>query len=397
MHKRSSKPDNVDLFSLNLGGPLYQLYLFTRLAKRPLELCKRRTLVIILLAWAPLLLLTLLGGTAYNNVAVPFIFDIDVHVRLLGVLALLIIAEVITHKHIGIIVQQFLIRNIISLNHRTQFNVITASAMRLRNSAAIEILLILFVYTCGHLISKNVTSFDLSTWYGSKVNDIIQLTPAGYWYSYFSIPLFQFILVRWYFRIFIWYRFLWQVSRLSLKLNSLHPDRSGGLGFLTDSVYAFMPLLLAHTVMLSGMIMGRIINAGATLPEFSTEIIAIIIFLLILPLAPMLFFILSLVNTKRIGTLEYGIVANRYVNDFRHKWINSDSHNNNVAILGTADIQSLSDLGNSFDISNQMRVTPFGQKTIIMLLAVVVIPLIPLILTMIPLEKIIYNAIAIIL
>jgi hypothetical protein len=36
----------------------------------------------------------------------------------------------------------------------------------------------------------------------------------------------------WHVRFFIWYRFLWQVSKIPLNLIPTHPDRAGGLGFL---------------------------------------------------------------------------------------------------------------------------------------------------------------------
>ena len=44
-------------FSLMLGGPLYQLYLRTKLARAPLELLIRRMVDIPLICWLPLLLL----------------------------------------------------------------------------------------------------------------------------------------------------------------------------------------------------------------------------------------------------------------------------------------------------------------------------------------------------
>jgi hypothetical protein len=36
----------------------------------------------------------------------------------------------------------------------------------------------------------------------------LHLTIAGYWYAFISIPIFQFILLRWYLRFFIWFQFL---------------------------------------------------------------------------------------------------------------------------------------------------------------------------------------------
>ena len=77
----------------------------------------------------------------------------------------------------------------------------------------------------------------------------------------------QFLLLRWYFRLFIWARFLWQVSRIELKLMPLHPDRCGGLGFLASVSYAFSPLLLAQGVLLAGMMANRIFYMGAKLPN----------------------------------------------------------------------------------------------------------------------------------
>jgi len=36
----------------------------------------------------------------------------------------------------------------------------------------------------------------------------LKLSLSGVWYGYVSLPVFQFLLMRWYFRIFIWSRFL---------------------------------------------------------------------------------------------------------------------------------------------------------------------------------------------
>ena len=99
------------------------------------------------------------------------------------------------------------------------------------------------------------------------------LSLAGWWHALVSVPIFQFLLLRWYFRVFIWARFLWQVSRINLQLVPTHPDRVGGLGFLANVVYAFTPVLLAHGVLLAGLIADRIFFDGAQLPQFLVEIV----------------------------------------------------------------------------------------------------------------------------
>ena len=53
---------DTESFSLVLGGPLYQLYLRTRLAKPPLDLLLRRVIGLSLICWLLLLALSVLGG-----------------------------------------------------------------------------------------------------------------------------------------------------------------------------------------------------------------------------------------------------------------------------------------------------------------------------------------------
>jgi hypothetical protein len=195
-------------------------------------------------------------------------------------------------------------------------------------------------------------------------------------------------------------------------LNPLHPDRAGGLGFLANSVNAFAPVLVAHTVLLSGVIANQIWHEGAKLPEFKLEIAAIIAGLMLFVLAPLTFFVFHLSASKRAGTREYGILASRYVNDFRRKWIESSwsdaasgptdtadagsvGHGAGEPVLGTADIQSLADLANSFDVVREMRLMPIGRQAVVQLAIMLALPLLPATLTMIPLEEMIDRAVGV--
>jgi len=87
------------IFSLVLGGPLYQLYLRTKLTRRPLDLLLRRVVGISLFCWLPLLLLSLFSRHIMGGVAVPFLYDVDVHTRFLAAVPLLIAAEVVDLAH----------------------------------------------------------------------------------------------------------------------------------------------------------------------------------------------------------------------------------------------------------------------------------------------------------
>ena len=127
------------------------------------------------------------------------------------------------------------------------------------------------------------------------------------WYTFVSVPLFQFMLLRWYFRLFIWARFLWQVSRIDMSLVPMHPDRVGGLGFLSGTAFAFIPLAVAHGAVLAGMIANRVLHVGMPLTAFKVEIGVVFGFVECLVFVPLLLFAPQLAQAKRNGLREYGL------------------------------------------------------------------------------------------
>ena len=380
-------------FSLVLGGPLYQMYLRSHLIRSTGELAERRIVAFIVVTWLPLLFLTLAGGNAMSGAAVPFLFDLDVHIRFLLALPLLIGAELIVHQRMRVTVRQFIDRGIIAPEDRTRFDEIIASVMRLRNSAAIEITLIACSITFGYMIWRGSMSLHVGSWFAAiGPTGEESLTAAGWWYAFVSLNLFRFVLFRWYFRLVIWYVFLWRVSRLPLRLNPLHPDRAGGLGFIANSVFAFTPVLLAQTVFLSGVIGNQIWHEGMTLPAFQMEIAGAVVLLMAMVLAPLTFFVLKLSAAKRVAAREYGLVAMQYVDDFREKWMRG-RRSEGEPLVGSADVQSLADLAGAHDVLQEMRVLPFGRKTVVTLAIVVALPYSPLLLTLVPFEELVTRVI----
>jgi len=92
----------------------------------------------------------------------------------------------------------------------------------------------------------------------------------------------------------------------------------------------------------------------------------------------------SLAAVKRNGLREYSQFARRYADEFTQKWLR-DIPPRDETLVGSADIQSLADLGNSFDSVRSMSVVPVSRATIVQLVVVVLLPLVPLLLTLISL------------
>ncbi|MDB6112959.1 MAG: hypothetical protein JWR69_4709 [Pedosphaera sp.] len=390
---------NTDLtecsdFSLVLGGPLYRLWRRMGLAGDDLQLIRRRIVVLVPLAWVPLLLLSIAEGHLTDgSVKLPFLQDVAVHVRLLLALPMFILAEPFVHRRMRPIVGQFLSRGLIPDAARAKFDAAIASAMRLRDSVVVEVLLIAFVYVVGVvLIGRRPV---VASWYAVPMDGKLQLSLAGWWLGCVSMPLFQFLLLRWYFRLFIWARFLWQVSRIDLRFVPTHPDQCGGLGFLSWAANAFAPLLLTQGVVLTGIMANRIFYAGAKFAEFKLELIGLVAAAVFAILGPLLVFSPKLAAAKRVGLREYGVLAQSYVRQFDHKWLRGGAPAEEP-LIGSADIQSLADMGNSFAVVNGMKLAPFGMQTVLLLVVATLLPVSSLLLTMIPLEELLMRLVKVV-
>jgi hypothetical protein len=378
---QSGEPED---FSLVLGGPLFQLLRKAHLEGDALELLHRRIVASVVLTWLPLLILSILSGVVGGVGRVSFFHDIEVHARFLVALPILIAAELIVNSRIRPAVRRFIEWRIVLPEQKPKFHKAIDSALKIRNSVFVELALIAVVYTVGLLVWNSRTELGLVTWYalpGSRWN----LTPAGYWYVFVSLPLFQFILLRWYVRLLIWFRFLWQVNRIELNLIPTHPDRCGGLSFLGKSSYAFAPVLFAQGAMLAGVVADRVLYRGEALQSFRFQIGGFIVFFVAVVIAPLLMFSLQMARARRKGLADYGLLAQRYVESFDQKWVRESLPA--AELLGTGDIQSLADLGNGYQVIREMRVVPFGLQDISRLAIATAAPLSPLLLTIFSFEE----------
>ncbi|HTA55798.1 MAG TPA: hypothetical protein VK755_13730 [Candidatus Acidoferrales bacterium] len=345
--------------------------------------------ILPLLAWLPLLLLSTFDGKLLpGSVGTPFLFDLSAHIRLLVALPLFILAARMGEARILPTLQQFLARRIVFGSSVPKFEAAVASAFRLGDSIAADLLIIAIIYFFDTLVARRTyVANDVSTWYAAAAAAGSHLNPAGICYAYFSLPIFQFVLLRWYLRLFIWARFLGQVSRLKLNLVPTHPDRVGGLGFLIMGTQVFALFAMAHGALLAGWLSTRVIIAKASLTEFKGEIVAIVAFVLFLTIAPLTVFARPLNRAKRRGVIEYGALAARYANEFRDKWIVPES-DCEEPLVGSADIQSLADMAGSYEIVQTMRNVPITAQMIVGFAVATLLPVAPLVLTLMPLSEI---------
>lgn len=115
----------------------------------------------------------------------------EAQTRFLVALPLLIAAEVLVHKQLRLIVWQFIDRDIITDKALPRFWDAIASAIKLRNSVPIELILLLLAFLGGQYLWSTVTilgqiASEGGSWYASVDRGDIHLFPAGYWYIFIS-------------------------------------------------------------------------------------------------------------------------------------------------------------------------------------------------------------------
>jgi len=302
---------------------------------------------------------------------------------------LFMLTEVWAHQELPPIVRRFVLDGLAAPAERPRFEAAIESASRLRNSAVAELLLLALVYGVGvAVLWRTQFALDVSTWYASADGGPPRLSLAGWWMALVSMPVFLFLMLRWCFRLLIWTRFLWQVSRLNLDLEAAHPDGMAGLRFVTVTEHAYRPFLLAFGSVLSAMIANRILYTGAALIDFKLEIVGTVILVLFVVLGPLLVFTPNLRSARRRGIAEYGALGQRYAREFRKKWT-GDHPAADEPLIGSADIQSLADLHNAYLVVEEIPIVPFRVRNLLLPALTVLLPLAPLLLTTFSVEELI--------
>jgi hypothetical protein len=373
-------PVDVAIFE---GGPFLHLWRHPESATPRMGPLYLRTILVPVIAWLPLLALSIWSGLAWSGTPVPFLYDFEVHGRLLLALPLLLIEERHADRILIPALGIFLERRIIRADDRMRFKDILAWMGAWNRSYLVLVILIVTVYVTGHLIWVQGLITQVATWYGERSDSKLHLTLPGYWYAWVAIPLFQFILYRWYFRLLLWWGLLMKIARLDLHLIATHPDRAGGIGFLGEKIYAFVPFLIAQGIMAAGLFSNRIFYGQRQLQQMWPELVTFGVFVGVLVLGPLTAFTWPLILAKRNGRAAYNLLAVRYVEEFERKWMRGGAPETE-ALVGNPDIQSLADLAGGAEVVRQMRFVPFGYKAILKVMVPFALPIVPLVFTVIP-------------
>jgi hypothetical protein len=372
---------------LTEGGPTYRIEKRLGLMRENSPRIIRRALFSVCLTWLVLLGLAAFQGFAVGHkIPVPFLGDFAVHARFILAVPLLLLAETVLGPRLADAADHFVSSGVVVEQDFSKFDSAVARGLALRDSTMAEVIFVALAYAASAFAVWS-TSVHVSTWSVLRTGSGFALTWAGWWLMLFCIPLFHFLTIRWLWRLFLWAQFLWRMSRLNLQLMPTHPDEAGGLGFVGEAQRYFGIILVAYSFTVAGVLANTVLYDKVPLPQLALEIATYTFCAVVFVLIPVVVFVPNLFETKIEGMSRYGTLATEYTQSFHQKWI-LGRRTASEPLLGSGDIQSLADLGNSFSFVDKMKLVPLGSREPIHLALASVLPMSPLLLTVMPLNDI---------
>lgn len=339
---------------------------------------------LVLIGWAPLIVLALLQSIYLQADHISSLLrEVGVHVRYLVAVPLLAVAGGLCGPELNRLIRH-LVRSRIAAEADALEQAI-ASTEELSTRPAAAGVIVALVYLAVSAAVHSYTASDLPPWAASGGITPI-FSPAGWWHTLVSLPLLLFLIFAWIWRLSLWTRLLWLVSRLKLRIVASHPDHCGGLGFLGHSVRAFAIVALA----LSSIVAARsahLVLAGDLLPTphlwFNVGLIASLIALFA---APLLIFTPLLVRVWRQRSLDYGALAGQIGSALEDKWLTERKLDHDA--LSQPDFSATADFYAVAANVQSMRFIPVGLTDLLVLAAATLVPFVPVLLISVPVSQI---------
>jgi hypothetical protein len=369
-----------------LGGPAYRLMQRIGLIRGAGPSIGRRVIGFLLITWVPLLLFSLIEGRALGPTPrESLLLDFAAYARFFLAVPLIFMAEVVAGPRLRAAGLHFVQANFVRPEDLPAVEAAILRAARRREALLPELIMLgIALFGAWYLTVETWSGgTTTATWTSAAVKGGTGLSLAGLWYQFVAVPILQFFACRWLWRLFIWTGFLRDLSRLKLNLVATHPDRAGGLGFLGGAHLSLAIFAFAFSCVLSAHVAFQVYFEAVPIETFKVLFVVYLVLMELICLGPLLIFVPLLARTRREGLRQYSILANTYNRAFEQKWVASQTPPDEP-LLGSADIQSLADLGNSFGVIREMGLFPFSRQQILQIAVVASLPGLPLIFLVMP-------------
>ncbi len=385
----AEKDKPIEKNDLVIPGNIFErLLLHLHLARTTNQAIVHSAGLFIVIAFIPLLLLSLVGGTELNgSVEIPLHKDFITLSRYLIAAPIFILSDIITRPWLIKAVARF--AAIVDAADVECINETVKRVSALRNSLVVDLVMLVLAFVSTMFGTSVVLAVDATSWQITAHGINSALTPPGYWNAFVSQPLFRFVILSWFFDYALWTYFLWRVSRLRLEIIPTHPDGAGGLSFVTVAQSQFCVVAFALSCAICSVIARGVQRTHVELQSFTNLGLVFLAVILILFVGPLLVFSPRLLRTKCNGVFSYGALCHDMSHSFAKNWIRTDIDGRPSPIIESEQPSALADLNSSFQTVITMRPTVFDRQFIVSIVIVTCLPAVPLIASVIPLQDLI--------
>ena len=367
------------------AGPLYRLQEKLGLVREGKHRLGLIALYSLCIAWAPMALLAAAEGLAIGPTRLSsFLMDFEVNVRFLIALPVFLLSETMCERQLQTVVQQFQHAGLVLEKARSQFQDVVQDIVQMSSSGRIAAVLLVFAYLHSLIAFTYIINYPEVTWRFGEGVDRHVLTLAGGWYFLISFPIYSFVLLRWVWRLALWWRLLWRISRLELDLSPAHRDGAAGLGFLSESLLAFGGFAFAATATTAGEVADYVVYEGASPLQYEWEVGSLLVALLVVIAGPLLLFVRKLYEAKDSAVFQYGALASRQIQQVDRKWLSDEPVQGGAGV----DFGAVHQLGNSLTAVRDMSIIPLAKDDVLKLLFVAFLPYVPLLVTLVPMDEV---------
>jgi len=377
------EPETLETLSLIRGGALYHFQEVTHLIRPNQWNIGRRIFTAVLVGWVPLVVLTAMSGSHSSLIAL--LKDYRVFARVFVAIPLLISGQQLIEERFHLIVRHFTNAGLIRPEDSPKFIAILATIKKLKDAWIPELTLVALGSIGGILFVGNDLMFD-APWSVSALGNSISHSAAGWYFELVTQTIYTVLLGLALWKWFLYVFFFWRVSRLHLQLVACDPDESGGLGFLGYSPIAFIPVVIAGSTAV-----GSVLRYQALHSAFSQESLVMIVVLwiavvLLIFVGPLAIFGAKLTHLMRVGYLQYGSLSHLHAEQFHEKWIHQRQANMQE-LLAAPEMIALTGVASSLDRVRAINYVPVDRITLIEVAAAAAVPMLPVLLTQIPMKE----------
>jgi len=378
------------VWTFNRHGPFYRLQRRLGLLTDTDLAAGRRAILLVLVAWAPALLLALATGNAWgDHHERSILLDFSAYAFAIAIAAF-VLMEQSSDRRMAWLVAQFVTTGIAKPEARPCLTETRGRMEQRTGSGIAEAVLLVLAYGLAFgWVRAGLGRVPGGTWFGQLVDGASHLNLVGWWVVLVALPLFWFLLLRWLWRFGTWGLLLRDIARCDLRLVATHPDRCGGLAFIGQYPKTYLLFVFALSTVVSATVLKQVVFAGASLMAFKFALFGMIAFLLAAFAAPLFFFAPLLIQLKRKGLSAYGALASRHNLAFQARWITQSQPEGSEGSLGSPDISSLADLAAGYELVKNMRAVPLTKESLMPVVVAALIPILAVAATQAPVAKII--------